>query len=89
MNEMNTKVEACPVPVAGITPIKSLMADAADLANAAYVRVARLNLEVLGVEPVDPPEPMACSLQEALEAHRAVLASLCERLDVLIQGLGV
>ena len=89
MNEMNTKVEACPVPVAGIAPIKSLMADAADLANTAYARVARVNLEVLGIETVDPPEPMACSLQEALETHRATLAALCDRLDVLIQGLGV
>ena len=89
MNEMNTKVEACPVPVAGIATIKSLMADAADLANTAYARVARVNLEVLGVESVDPPEPMACSLQEALETHRATLAALCDRLDVLIQCLGV
>ena len=89
MNEMNTKVEACPVPVAGIAPIKSLMADAAELANTAYARVARVNLEVLGIETVDPPEPMACSLQEALETHRATLAALCDRLDVLIQGLGV
>lgn len=89
MNEINTKVEACPVPVAGIAPIKSLMADAAELANTAYARVARVNLEVLGTETVDPPEPMACSLQEALETHRAVLAALCNGLDFLIQGLGV
>ena len=89
MDEMNTKVEACPIPVAGIAPIKSLMSDAADLANAAYIRVARINLEVLGVETADPPDPMACSLQEALETHRATLAALCDRLDVLIQGLGV
>lgn len=89
MNEMNTKVEACQVPVAGIAPIKSLMADAADLANTAYARVARVNLEILGVEAVDQPDPMACSMQEALEAHRAVLTALCDRLDVLIQGLGV
>lgn len=89
MNEMNTKVEACQVPVAGIAPIKSLMADAADLANTAYARVARVNLEVLGVESVDPPDHMACSLQEALETHRAILAALCNGLDFLIQGLGV
>lgn len=43
MNEMKTKVEACPVPVAGIAPIKSLMADVSDLANTAYARVARVN----------------------------------------------
>lgn len=89
MNEINTKVEACPVPVDGIAPIKRLMADVAELANTAYARVAMVNMEVLGVETADPPEPMACSLQEALETHRAVLIALCGRLDVLIQGLGV
>ena len=89
MNEINTKVEACPVPVAGIAPIKSLMADAAELANTAYARVARVNLEVLGIETADPTDSMACSLQEALDTHRAVLTALCDRLDVLIQGLGV
>ena len=91
MNEINTKMDICQsqVPVGGIAPIKSLMADVADLANTAYARVARVNLEVLGVEIVDQPDPMACSMQEALETHRAVLAALCDRLDVLIQGLGV
>lgn len=91
MDEMNTKVEICSDPAAGTVPttIKSLMSDVADLANTAFVRVARVNLEVLGVETPDPADPMACSLQEALEAHRAVLAALCDRLDVLIQGLGV
>lgn len=89
MNEMNTKVEACQAPVGVKSPIKSLVSDIADLANTAYVRVARVNLEVLGVEVVDQPDPMACSMQEALETHRAVLAALCDRLDVLIQGLGV
>lgn len=49
MNEMNTKVEACPVPAAGTAPIKSLMSDVAELANTAFVRVARVNLEVLGI----------------------------------------
>lgn len=92
MNEMNTKMDICQSPMIPAdvkSPIKSLMADAADLANTAYARVARVNLEVLGIEAVDPPEPMACSLQEALETHRATLAALCDRLDVLIQGLGV
>ena len=91
MNEMNTKVGTCQEPAARIspTPIKSLMSDVADLANTAYARVARVNLEVLGVETSDTDEPMACSLQEALETHRATLAALCDRLDVLIQGLGV
>lgn len=89
MDEMNTKMEIGSASAAGIAPIKSLMADVADLANTAYARVARVNLEVLGIETPDPADPMACSLQEALEAHRAVLAALCDRLDVLIQGLGV
>lgn len=89
MNEMNTKVEACPVPVGGIAPIKSLMADVADLANTAYVRVARVNLEVLGIETADLTDSMASSLQEALETHLDVLAALCDSLDALIQGLGV
>lgn len=91
MNEMNTKVEIGSAPAAGISPtsIKSLMSDVTDLANAAFVRVARVNLEVLGIETADPADPMACSLQEALETHRAVLAALCNSLDFLIQGLGV
>lgn len=91
MNEMNTKMDICqsPVTVAGVAPIKSLMADVADLANTAYNRVARVNLEVLGIETADPTDPMVCPLQEALETHRATLAALCDRLDVLIQGLGV
>ena len=91
MDEMNTKMEIGSASAAGIAPntIKSLMSDVADLANTAFVRVARVNLEVLGVEIADPPDPMACSMQEALETHRATLAALCDRLDVLIQGLGV
>ena len=91
MNEINTKMDICqsPVPAGVKSPIKSLVSDIADLANTAYARVARVNLEVLGVEIADPPDPMACSMQEALETHRAVLAALCDRLDVLIQGLGV
>lgn len=89
MNEMNTKMEIGSVSAAGIAPIKSLMADVAELANTAYVRVARVNLEVLGIETADLTDPMASSLQEALETHRAVLAALCNGLDFLIQGLGV
>lgn len=91
MNEMNTKVETCPDTAPGISPntIKSLMSDVADLANTAVVRVARVNLEVLGIETADLTDPMASSLQEALETHRAVLAALCNGLDFLIQGLGV
>lgn len=49
MNEMNTKVEIGSAPAAGTATIKSLMPDVADLANAAFVRVARVNLEVLGI----------------------------------------
>lgn len=89
MNEMNTNVELCSAPAPGTAPIKSLMSDVADLANTAYVRVARVNLEVLGIETADLTDPMAASLQEALETHRAVLAALCNGLDFLIQGLGV
>lgn len=89
MNEMNTKVEICSDTAPGTAPIKSLMSDVADLANAAFVRVARVNLEVLGIETADLPDSMASSLQEALETHRYVLAALCDNLDALIQGLGV
>lgn len=89
MDEMNTKMEIGSASAAGIAPIKSLMSDVADLANTAFVRVARVNLEVLGIETADLTDPMASSLQEALETHRAVLAALCNGLDFLIQGLGV
>lgn len=92
MNDMKTNVDICQSPMipAGVkSPIKSLVSDIDDLANTAYARVARVNLEVLGIDTPDPPDPMACSMQEALEAHRAVLVALCDRLDVLIQGLGV
>lgn len=89
MNEINTNVEICPEPADWKAPIKSLMADVADLANTAYVRVARVNLEVLGIETADPADPMASSLREALETHREVLAALCNGLGFLIQGLGV
>lgn len=91
MNEIKQNVEICSDTAPGISPttIKSLMSDVADLANAAFVRVARVNLEVLGIETADLPDSMASSLQEALETHRYVLAALCDNLDALIQGLGV
>ena len=90
MNEMNVKTCQKPViPASERTPIKGLMSDIADLTNKAYAMAGMVSREILGVKTPENPNPVDTSLQEALIAHRAVLAALCDRLDVLIQGLGV